>query len=167
VSHEALHVGGAPSLVDQARMLAGTETFRSELVAGGTYTTSSKVSLTLEYEYNGAGLDRAAWDALRRGPPLLYARYRALTTALQEMPTRRRVFADAHWQDAVVDHLDLTAFAYYDCVDDSRQAWLEARYHWTAVDLALQWQVNGGSPGSEYRALPARQAWQLLIKYFF
>jgi hypothetical protein len=31
-----------------------------------------------------------------------------------------------------------------------RQSWVEARYHWTHVDLALQWQLNSGDPGSEY-----------------
>jgi hypothetical protein len=77
------------------------------------------------------------------------------------------VFANARWQDAMINHLDLAAFAYYDLLDSSRQAWIEARYHWTKLDLALQWQVNSGSPGSEYGALPARQTWQALVKYFF
>jgi hypothetical protein len=67
----------------------------------------------------------------------------------------------------MINHLDLAAFAYYDCLDSSRQFWVEARYHWTKLDLALQWQVNSGSPGSEYGALPARQTWQALVQYFF
>jgi hypothetical protein len=159
--------GRIPSLLTQAQRLPEAAAFRSQVAAGGTYTTAGKLSLTLEYEYNGAGLDRDEWDALRSGPPEAYARYRALTAALQELPTKRRIFGNARWQDAFVSHLDLAAFAYYDCVDSSRQSWVEVRYHWPAVDLALQWQVNAGSPGSEYGALPARQSWQVLAKYFF
>jgi len=97
----------------------------------------------------------------------VYAQYRILAAELQELPTKQRVFANARWQDAMINHLDLSAFAYYDCLDSSRQAWVEARYHWTKLDLALQWQVNSGSFGSEYGALPARQTWQALVKYFF
>jgi len=159
--------GRSPSLLAQAQKLPEATAFRSRVAAGGTYTTAGKLSLTLEYEYNGSGLDHDEWDALRSVPPVPYAQYRALTAALQELPTKRRLFANARWQDAFVNHLDLAAFAYYDCVDSSRQSWLEARYHWPALDLALQWQVNGGSQGSDYGALPARQSWQVLAKYFF
>ena len=48
------------------------------LASGLTYTTSNNISLTAEYEYNGAGLDRADWNALRRGPPAAYGLYRGL-----------------------------------------------------------------------------------------
>jgi hypothetical protein len=50
--------------------------------------------------------------------------------------------------------LDLAAFAYYDCLDSSRQSWVEVRYHWTKLDLALQWQVNSGSPGKRIWGAP-------------
>jgi hypothetical protein len=159
--------GRLPSLLAQVQTPAPASAFRSRLAAGATYTTASNLSLTVEYEYNGGGLGRAGWDALRSESPVLYARYRTLAAALQELPTKQRVFADARWHDAMINHLDLSAFGYYDCVDSSRQYWVEARYHWTKLDLALQWQVNSGSPGSEYGALPARQTWQALVKYFF
>ena len=159
--------GRSSSLLAQVQMPAPASAFRSRLAAGATYTTAGNLSLTIEYEYNGAGLGRAGWDALGSGSPAVYAQYRTLAAELQELPTKQRVFANARWQDAMINHLDLAAFAYYDCVDSSRQAWVEARYHWTQLDLALQWQVNSGSPGSEYGALPARQTWQALVKYFF
>jgi hypothetical protein len=159
--------GRSSSLLAQVQMPAPASAFRSRLAAGATYTTAGNLSLTIEYEYNGAGLDRAAWEALRSGSPAVYAQYRILAAELQELPTKQRLFANARWQDAMINHLDLAAFAYYDCLDSSRQFWVEARYHWTKLDLALQWQVNSGSPGSEYGALPARQTWQALVKYFF
>ena len=158
--------GRSSSLLAQVQMPAPASAFQSRLAAGATYTTASNLSLTIEYEYNGAGLGRAAWDALRSGSPAAYAQYRTVAAELQELPTKQRLFANVRWQDAMINHLDLAAFAYYDCLDSSRQAWVEARYHWTKLDLALQWQVNSGSPGSEYGALPARQTWQALVKYF-
>jgi len=159
--------GRSSSLLAQVQMPASAFAFQSRLAAGATYTTASNLSLTIEYEFNGAGLGRAAWNALRSESPAAYAQYRTLATELQELPTKQRVFANARWQDAMINHLDLAAFAYYDPLDSSRQFWVEARYHWTKLDLALQWQVNSGSPGSEYGAVPARQIWQALVKYFF
>ncbi len=159
--------GRSSRLIAQVHMPASASAFRSRLAAGATYTTASNLSLTIEYEYNGAGLDRAAWNALRSESPAADAQYRILAAELQELPTKQRVFANARWQDAMINHLDLAAFAYYDPLDSSRQFWVEASYHWTKLDIALQWQVNSGAPGSEYGALPARQTWQALLKYFF
>jgi opacity protein-like surface antigen len=159
--------GRSSNLLAQVQMPAPASAFQSRLAAGATYTTASNLSLTIEYEYNGAGLGRTAWNALRSESPAAYAQYRVLAAEFQELPTKQRVFANARWQDATINHLDLAAFAYYDPLDSSRQFWVEVRYHWTKLDLALQWQVNSGSPGSEYGALPARQTWQALVKYFF
>jgi len=159
--------GRTQSLLSQALLLPPDTAFRSQVAAGFTYTTASNVSLTLEYEYNGAGLNQEGWNALRSGPPAAYAQYRAYAADVQDPPTTRRLFANARWQDAGLNHLDLSAFAYYDVVDASRQFWIEARYHWTHVDVAVQWQLNSGAPGSEYGALPALHTWQALLTYYF
>jgi len=159
--------GRAASLVGQALMSRDDAAFRSRLSTGMTYTTPGNVSLTAEYEYNGAGPDQSGWNALRRGPPAVYGLYRGLVTNIQDPPTRHNVFLYAVWQDAFVKHLDVTAMARYDAVDHSRLQWLEARYHWTRVDIALQTQLNTGHPGSNYGALPERRLWQALVRYFF
>ncbi len=153
--------------MSQALLLPPDTAFRSQFAAGLTYTTASNLSLTIEYEYNGAGLDQEGWNALRSGPPAAYARYRAYAADVQDPPTTRRLFANARWQDAGLNHLDLSAFAYYDVIDASRQFWVEARYHWTHVEVAVQWQLNSGAPGSEYGALPALRTWQGLLTYYF
>jgi hypothetical protein len=85
----------------------------------------------------------------------------------QDPPTKDQVFLYAVWQDAVVKHLDLTSMVRHDLADHSRLQWLEARYHWTRVDIALQTQLNTGKPGSNYGALPDRRMWQALLRYFF
>ncbi len=159
--------GRSPSLVSQALNRADDTAFRNRLASGLTYTTASKLSLTLEYEFNGAGLDREDWNALRQGSPPAYLQYRTFVQTLQDLPTKQNAFLYVKWQDAFVIHFDLSAFERFDVVDHSHLSWLEARYHWNHVDLAWQWQLNSGDAGSQYGALPQRQIWQALITYFF
>ena len=159
--------GRAASLEAQALTRPDDTAFRSRLSTGLTYTTPGNVSLTAEYEYNGAGLDQAGWNALRHGPPAAYGLYRSFVTNIQDPPTKDNVFVYAVWQDALVKHLDLTAMVRYAAVDYSRLQWLEARYHWTRVDIAVQSQLYTGDPGSTYGASPYRRLWQALVRYFF
>lgn len=159
--------GRSDSLIVQALSLPADTAFRSRLAASLTITTADKLSLTAEYHYNGAALDREHWDGLGRTSPASYARYRSYAASVQDTPTRHRVFLRAFWQDALVSHFDLTSYAFIDAVDHSRQFWVEARYHWTRFDLALQWQHNEGSPLSQYGALPAKSIVQGLARYFF
>lgn len=158
--------GRARSLLSQALSGADDSAFRSRLASGATYTSAFKLSLSAEYEYNGAALDASGWNALRRGPPAAYARYRTLSANLQDLPTRQHVFFYASWQDALVNHLDLSGMLRRDLIDSSRLVWLEARYRWTSVEAALQWQINSGAPGSDFGALPDRRMLQALLRYF-
>ena len=159
--------GRGPSLLSQALGLPDDSKFRSRVATGLTYTTPFKLSLTLEYEYNGAGLDRAGWDALRAGPVNAYVQYRNFVQTQQDLPTQQNVFLFAFWQDALIPKLDLSAMQRLDAIDHSGLSWVEARYHWSHVDFALQWQRNGGSAGTQYGALPQQQIWQAIVTYFF
>jgi hypothetical protein len=159
--------GRAPSLAAQSLMRPVDAAFRSRLSSGLTYTTPDNISFTAEYEYNGAGMDAAAWNALRHGRPAAYGLYRNFVANLQELPTRDNLFLYAVWQDAGMKNLDLTAMLRHDLVDHSRLQWLEMRYHWAHVDVALQTQLNTGQPGSNYGVLPDRRLWQAVARYFF
>lgn len=158
--------GRSPSLLSQALLLPDDSTLRSRFSSGLTYTTLSKLSVTLEYEYDGAALGAHGWDVLRRGAVSDYGRYRAFVSDLQELPTKRRIYLRAAWQDALVNHLDLTSNSFFDPADSSRQQGLEARYHWKRVDAAVQWQVRGGAPGSEFGAFAGQHSWQVLVAWF-
>lgn len=159
--------GRSPSLASQALALPDDSTFRSRAAAGVTYTAPAKLSVTVEYEYNGAGLDENSWNALRQGAPGAYGQYRNFVSNLQELPTKQNLFFYGLWQDALIVHLDLSAMQRFDVADRSRLSWLEARYHWERVDLAVQWQHNHGDTGSQYGALSQSQVWQLIVTYFF
>lgn len=159
--------GRATSLAAQALGRPDDAAYRSRLATGLTYTTPNNITLTAEYQYNGGALDRDGWDALRRGPPATYGLYRSFVANIQDPPTRRNVFLYALWQDALLKRLDFTAMLRYDAVDHSRLQWLEARYHWARVDIALQTQLNTGPPASNYGAAADRRVWQALLRYFF
>lgn len=143
------------------------EAFRNRVSTGLTYTTSNKLSLTLEYEYNGAGLDKAAWTALPQVALPAYIRYRKYAQSAQEMPTRREIFLYATWQDMLIRRLDMTAMVRRNSEDRSRLGFAEVRYRWTQDEIALQWQGNSGGLFSEYGASPMGKRWQVLYMHFF
>ncbi len=159
--------GHSRSLWSQAMNLPDGATYHRRLASGFTYTTEQKLSLTLEYDYNGAALDDAAWNALARAPALVYRQYRNWAQYAQDMPSQLAGFVHALWQDALINHLDLSAMLRVNLADQSRLSWLEARYRFTRSDLALQWQVNAGRPGSEYGADPQQRAWQAVLRCYF
>lgn len=159
--------GRSRSQLSQALGGADDAGFRNRLAAGLTYTSADRLSLTLEYDYNGAALERAGWDALASGSPAAYRQYRLWQQNAQELPTRQALFMYANWQDAMLNHLDLSAMLRFNAADHSRLSWLEARYHWDRADLAVQWQVNSGAAGSEFGAAPQRRTLEVLLRYFF
>jgi hypothetical protein len=143
------------------------EAFRNRLATGFTYTNAKKMSLTLEYHYNGAGLDQAGWNALRAGSPMNYGLYRQLVQNRLELVTRQAAFLRATWQDAMINKLDLAAMVRYNLDDQSHLAWLEARYRLDHAEFTLQWQLNTGDAGTEYGAAPQRRNVQMQARYYF
>lgn len=159
--------GRAESLFARATAQNGDDAFRQRTATGLSYTMPNKLSVTLEYQHNSAALDHAAWQNLWQRTPLLYWQYRGVIQSLQEMPTRSAVFFYGKWQDALIPHLDLTGMVRSNAQDRSRFIWLEFRYHWDRVDIALQHQRNGGVTGSEYGALPEKSVWTALATLYF
>ncbi|WGS52292.1 hypothetical protein LFL96_29275 [Paraburkholderia sp. D15] len=143
-----------------------TDAFHSKLAAGFTHTFTNNLSLTVEYDYDGASADRATWNQLAFDPAR-YWQYRTAINDAQELMTRQALFSYATWQDALMRHLDLTAMLHYDLVDHSYSTWLEARYHWPRADVAIQWQTNHGASHSTYGADSQRQVLQALTTFFF
>jgi hypothetical protein len=146
--------------------LPGSESLRARVSTGLTYSTTNKLSLSLEYEYDGAALSRAGWNAARQGDPGNYGRYRDTVTDQQALATQHNSFVYASWQDFLAKHLDLSAFLRIDLVDHSRLPWTELRYHWSHVDAAMRWQDYLGGSTSDYGASASRQTWQVLLDYY-
>lgn len=158
--------GRRPSLLSQAMGATDDTRFRSQMATGVTYTTPTKLSLTLEYLHSTAGLDTSDWSALSRDP-VRYSAYRTYASTQQEMVTKRAWFAYATVQDLLFNQLDLTAMLRVNAADKSRMGWVELRKHFHQLDVALQWQVNAGSAGSEFGAAPQKNTLQLLGTWFY
>lgn len=172
VSYVEWSGGRTRSLLTQALNAEGfnrpdDSAFRNRVASGVTYTTANKMSLTLEYQYNGAALNKTDWDGLARTSTLSYGLYRRSVQSAQDMPTRQAWFLFGTWQDAMVNHLDLSAMVRFNSADRSRLSWLEARYHWDRAEVALQWQKNSGHATSEFGASPQQRIVQAVVRYFF
>jgi hypothetical protein len=164
--------GDSASLLSQALNQqgiapTGNTPFRNHLSTGLTYTTSNKISVTGEFEYNGGGLDQSDWDAVQHSSPLVYGVYRNWVQFMQEAPTKQAGMLYFNWQDAMLNHLDFSAMERYDAADYSRLSWFEARYHFSHSEFALQWQRYSGSPSSDFGAAPQEQSWLALARYYF
>ncbi|MCV2367760.1 hypothetical protein [Roseateles oligotrophus] len=151
-----------------AQGAANDQAFRSRYAGGLTYTSADKLSLTLEYNFNGGGMSQAVWRALPHVSAAAYVQYRRWVQDRFDMPTRHVLFAYASWQDALAQpNLDFNAMLRHNLDDHSRLGWVEARYHWPETDLALQYQRNQGGPGSEFGALPQARLLQVLLRRLF
>jgi len=140
---------------------------RNRLSAGATFTTSTRLALTAEYEYNGLAPDRAAWDAGASAGIVAYGRYLLASQARQDIASRSAWLLYATQKSAFLKSLDLTALLRINAEDHSRLGWVELRYHWPSFDGALQWQTTNGRAFSEYGLVPYRQSLQVLGAWYF
>lgn len=160
--------GRARSVLDQVLATPpGNERRYEQASLGFTYALPSKLSLTLEAEYNGGGLRREDWGAVLAAGPVAYGRYLSLTQRSQELGPRRAWLVYATQKDLGIKQLDLTALMRWNAVDDSRLAWVELRYRWTQFDLAVQWQRASGKAATEFGTLPVREITQLVGSFYF
>jgi hypothetical protein len=171
VAHIEWSGGRQKSLLAQALPLSPAvsqdEVFRNRLATGLTYTSANKLSITAEYHYNGAAVDKAVWNALRTSSMLDYESYRQLINEQLDLSTRQATFLRASWQDAFINRLDLTAMLRYNMDDHSKLSWLEARYRFDKSEIALQWQLASGDDSSDFGAMAQRRYIQALFRYYF
>ncbi len=168
VAHAEWTRSREPSLLAHVQGGTGQGSHRNRAVAGFTYTTQRKLSLTAEAQYNGFALDEAGWNRLRNDPvgsPLLAA-YLGEAQRRQELASRTALMVYATQKSAGLKNLDLTGMLRTNLLDHSRLAWLEARYHWDSADLAFQWQQQSGGR-TEYGLLPYARSAQVLGVYYF
>lgn len=166
VAHlEGTH-GREPELLSRVSASPSNPTTRNRLVAGVSYTTLGKLSVTAEYQYNGFGLSESGWAALAASPATRLA-YLREALRLQELALRRAYLLYVTQKSLGLKDLDLTAYLRLNPDDDSRLAWVELRHHWPSFDLSLQFQRNIGRSGSEFGVLPDRRIIQVIGRYFF
>jgi hypothetical protein len=146
--------------------LSNNEQLQYRMASGLTWTSANKLSLSLEYQYDGGAKNTAQWQALQRGPRGEYWQYRREVQTKQALTTQQASMLYASWPD-LLPSLELAALWRHDWIDTSNMAWLEARYHFKTFDVATQWQLNQGDALSVYGALPQRQSAMLLLQHYF
>lgn len=156
--------GKGRSLVAQALGTTEPERMQRRAALGLTYTTAFNLSLTAEAEYNSAAPDRQQWNAFSGGAQGNALRLLAAAETLQDLPVRQAQFFSASWRDMGVRNLDLSAFMRRDSETGSRANWIETRYRWDNVELALQWQLYSGGPMSLYGSVPQPRRVDALLR---
>lgn len=153
----------------RAQVIAGTDSDRWQQRAalGLTHTTAFNLSLTVEAEFSSAAPSRAQWYELRTRSPTGALRLLQTAQTLQELPTRNAAFVYATWRDFMIRRVDLSGFVRYDVATRSREQWIETRYHWNDVDIALQWQLHSGRPDSVYGSVPQKRIVELSARLYF
>jgi hypothetical protein len=139
----------------------------NRLAAGLTYTTPTRATLTLEYEYNGFAADPALWESNPVDGPRILGEYLSWALGRQDIAPKRAVLLYATQDGLLSKRLDLSGFLKWNADDGSRFLWLEARYRWPRVDLALQVQRADGSALSEFGAFVNRQVIQVVTAVYF
>ncbi|EGJ09741.1 hypothetical protein RBXJA2T_05398 [Rubrivivax benzoatilyticus JA2 = ATCC BAA-35] len=153
-------------LLDQALGLDGGRRSHHRTALGLTYTTAGKLSLTGEFQYNGAALDRDGWKALAASPAAAAAYYGA-ATALQDNAARQAWLVYAVQRDLFIKNLELTGLLKLNRSDRSRMAWAELRYRMPRWDLALQLQDNHGDDWTEFGITTVKRSASLIGTVYF
>src|SRR5581483_9292899 len=127
--------GRGPSLLAQALAQPDDGRFRSRAATGLTYTAPSKLSVTLEYDYNEAGLDENGRIVLRDAPASSLARYGGFVQAQQDLATKQNVCCMGLRQYARTSSTALTVMQRFDVANVSRRSWIKRRYQGASVAL--------------------------------
>lgn len=159
--------GRSPSQVALAAGTHDDQAFRSRSALGFTYSFPSDLSLTLEWQTNGAGVTAAQAQALAFSDPRAWGQTLRWAGARQESVTRHTLFSHVRWRNAMVHNLDISGYLQTDTDDGGKQYWLELRRRFDHVDLSLQWQRQIGDSWTRFGALPEQGATQLLAEIYF
>ncbi|HLO76392.1 MAG TPA: hypothetical protein VK196_08050 [Magnetospirillum sp.] len=162
VSARARAYGARTGSLDRLGALAGLsqpddgKSFYQDAVVGGSWTSTAKVTLNLEYIYHGAGLSRAEWHdwwkvgslATQSLPVNELQWYDRAYAKSEQVPfTRHHAFARVAWTDAFIPRLELSAFSLVNLYDGSLMGQVSATYYWSD-----QWTTEilaGGTLGRD------------------
>ncbi|TJZ77664.1 hypothetical protein [Chitiniphilus eburneus] len=152
-----------PRLLDLAQDADAAPQRYSQAATGFSFSTEWNQTLTVEYDYNGGGLDRDDWrNAWQSLSPAQVGRALGIAGQRQDPLTEHSVMGMVQWDRFLAHDADLNCLIRASLVDDSRFAWCEWRNRWPRTELALSASWADGDANSEYGA--AGQAWMLAAK---
>jgi hypothetical protein len=167
VAHAEWQGGREATALDRLRTGPVTQRRADRVAAGLTYTTTSKLSVTAEWQHNGFAVDRGQWQATLANNNMLAGAYFLQAQALQDNASRRALLLYAVQREFVLKNLELTLLLQSNRSDRSRLFWLDLRHRWQQADLALQLQHNHGPTASEFGIGPLRTSVGLVGTIYF
>lgn len=167
VAHAEWSRGREPDLLTRALGLPRAEVKGNRGVAGVTYSTVFRLSVTAELQYNRFALDRADWRALAGSSLDLWAAYHLTVQDHLDIASRQALLLYATQKSFILGKLDLSGFVKLNRTDDSRMTWLELRYRLDGLDLAMQWQRTSGRSEAEFGLNPIKQSIGVLAAVYF
>jgi hypothetical protein len=141
--------------------------FRSRVAVGFTVTLPIDLSLTLEFQANGAGASDEHLRSLAASDPIALARALSWAGIAQELPGRRALFSHVRWRNVAVRGLDLSGFVQADTSDGGRQHFIEVRRRFDRFDVSTQWQRQTGNLWTRFGTAPERSSTRLVLNFYY
>lgn len=145
----------------QPRWPAGTDSSTGRLASGFSYSLALPLTLTLEWQYDEAGLNQRDWLELLE-QPALWQQY--LQQRQGQPPTQQALLLQAQSQQWSAG-FDWSALWLHDLQDNSDMLLTELTWIKPEYDMVLQWQWAPGPRRSHYGAVGSQL--QLLLRYYF
>jgi len=150
--------------------------FANDAALGASWTDGvDEITLNLEYHYHQTGFSADQWRnwfaagaAHNNSTDSLLWFARAYASDQQEPMTQQEFFLRADWNDAIVQHLELSAIAFVDAYDGSVLTQFSASYYlsdnWTLGGLA---GASVGASRSERGSLPEQASVIAQLVHYF
>lgn len=149
--HFGQRTGTIPATLPPGLPVDTSRAFRNQLSLGMNWSSIERVSLTLEYEYNGAGFSKQEWRGwFAIGADPAYAPFawyvRGYAGDQQRQLSQHQLFAYASWNKPFgIDQCDVSALTIVNPMDGSALAQIAGSYY-----LSDRWSLSvylGGSTG--------------------
>ncbi len=145
----------------QPRWPAGASNNSVRLASGFSYSLTLPLTLTLEWQFDEAGLNQQHWQQLM-AQPVLWQQY--LQQRPGQLPTRQTLLLQAQSQQWAAG-FDWSALWLHDLQDNSDMLLTELTWIKPEYDIVLQWQWAPGPDRSHFGVVSSQL--QLLLRYYF
>ncbi len=148
--------------------------FQNDVSLGGSWTSSEKFTINLEYHYHQAGLtqdDFSNWNALGSSSSLLVSQLwyvRQYANDQQEPLTQSEFFIRLDYPDLFFNHHNLDLVSFINSFDGSSVTQLSSQYQLSeAWTFAGYFTVFAGGPTTVYGSLPVNNSLSGKVSYYF
>jgi len=158
---------------DLKELFNDTKDYKAELSLGLNYTFENSIVTTIEYIYNGAGLDKKDWnhyfDLMDRKDAYstsILGRTRGVIANNAQMLSKHTLFAMARKNDAL-PNLDWVTMAWMNPTDKSALVQIGLNYDYHDILFTADLRSYLGDDKSEYGSMQNHYEALFSVEYFF